>query len=180
MLFHYKEEENSSQAYLSKSEILEIIQILSKKNYEHLLWFKFLYSFGISCRDLVELRVKDILVESKKIKFKTQSGRSRILNIPTILLNDLRLLLNHTKKANDFVFTVKNKKLKLRTVQAFLEKLSILKGRKINSSILRRSLIQHFSEEGWTKKQIRIFFGDSCVRVVRSVVRKDLYSVRFV
>jgi site-specific recombinase XerD len=171
MLLYREEKENSSQFYLSKSEILEIIKILSRKNYEHLLWFKFLYSFGISCRDLVELRVKDILVRSKKIKFKTQSGRSRILNIPSLLLNDLRLLLNHKKKANDFVFTVKNKKLKLRTVQAFLEKLSILKGRKINSSILRRSLIQHFWEEGWTRKQIRIFFGDSCVRVVRSVVK---------
>ena len=151
-------------------EDIHLILFHLSKNYEHQVWFKFIYTFGISCKELIEIKIEDINFEFKKIKFKNKNI-SRECIVPKYLENDLIILKAH-KKNHDYLFQKNSKKLKLRTVESVFEKVSFLLGKKINSTILRKSLIFHLLNEGWTKERIFDFFGGHYERMIGDTFRK--------
>lgn len=65
--------DTKDDSYFSKTEILEIITTI-KENYIHLIWFKLLYSFGMTLFELVNLKVKDIDFVSAKINIHSSKN----------------------------------------------------------------------------------------------------------
>jgi integrase len=165
------EEYCKKQDLLSKKDIKNIVKAI-QSNYDHLLWFKMIYSFGLNLNEFVNLKVRDINLKTLHLQVnKHKRLQNRTLNIPKDLSNELRIQCCH-KEPNDFLFNGRNGKLHERTIQKVFSKASKILNQKITIQKIRKSLILHFIEEGWNIDLITRFIGHSSSKLIRKEYSK--------
>lgn len=146
--------------YFTRDEILKIISVL-RKNYQHLIWFKMLYCFGLTVSDLINLKVSDVdIVNRKLLLFTSNKFQPRVLDIPHALLGELRIECCH-KSLDDTLFEGRSGRLHPRTIQKSLEKAEKKTGMNITIPKIRRSIAIHLYEHGWREDEIAKFLGHS-------------------
>ena len=156
-------------SYFSKSEILEIISMI-KDNYIHLIWFKLLYSFGMTLHELVHLKVGDIDFESCKLKIHSSKKLApRSLDIPESLLRELRIQCDR-RDPDSFVFQGRIGKLHTRTIQKALEKVEYKLNIQLTIAKLRKSIAVHLLQNGWDYRAIGEFLGHVHYRATRNLL----------
>lgn len=164
-------------SYFSKSEILEIISII-KQNYIHLIWFKLLYSFGMTLQELVNLKVKDVNISEAKLTIQTSKRLgARKLDIPKSLLCDLRIQCSH-KLPDSYVFQGRTGKIHTRTVQKALEKVQCKLNTNLTIAKLRKSIAVHLLQSGWDYKAIGEFLGHNSYRATKNLLGPSHYYLK--
>lgn len=165
-------EESLDDSYFTKSEILEIVTVI-KANYMHLIWFKLLYSFGMTLHDLVNLRVKDVDFEKAKLLIHTSRKLTpRCLDIPKSLLCDLRIHCSH-KFPDSYVFHGRSGRLHTRTIQKALEKVESKLNIQLTVAKIRKSIAVHLLQSGWDYSSIGTFLGHANYRATRTLLGPD-------
>ncbi|MBK8398370.1 MAG: tyrosine-type recombinase/integrase [Leptospiraceae bacterium] len=161
--------DTKDDSYFSKTEILEIITTI-KENYIHLIWFKLLYSFGMTLFELVNLKVKDIDFVSAKINIHSSKKlMSRSLDIPEALLRELRIQCER-KFPESYLFHGRGGKLHTRTIQKALEKVESKLNIQITISKIRKSIAVHLLQNGWDYRAIGEFLGHAHYRATRNLL----------
>ncbi|MBP9887980.1 MAG: tyrosine-type recombinase/integrase [Leptospiraceae bacterium] len=169
--------ESLDNSYFSKSEILEIISLI-KQNYIHLIWFKLLYSFGMTLHELVNLKVKDVDIPASKLTIHTSKKLgARRLDIPKSLLCDLRIQCSH-KQPDSYVFQGRTGKLHTRTIQKALEKTQCNLRTNLTIAKLRKSIAVHLLQSGWDYKSIGEFLGHSSYRATKNLLGPANYYLK--
>lgn len=170
-------DESLDNSYFSKSEILEIISII-KQNYIHLIWFKLLYSFGMTLHELVNLKVKDVDIQGAKLTIHTSKKLGpRKLDIPKSLLCDLRIQCSH-KHPDAYVFQGRIGKLHTRTIQKALEKVQLKLNTNLTIAKLRKTIAVHLLQSGWDYKAIGEFLGHSSYRATKNLLGSAHYYLK--
>lgn len=168
-------DESVDGTYFTKQEILDIVLVM-KTNYIHLVWFKLLYSFGMTLHDLVNLKVKDVDFEKAKLNILTSKKLApRCLDIPKSLLCDLRIQCNH-KFPDAPVFSGRSGKLHTRTIQKALEKVEWKLNIQLTIAKLRKSIAVHLLQSGWEYKAIGEFLGHVNYRATRNLLGQPSHS----
>jgi integrase len=171
--------ENICDSYFTKSEIMKIISVV-KENYIHLIWFKLLYSFGMTLHELVNLKLKDIDFEKAKLTIHTSKKLlPRSLDIPKSLLCELRIQSSH-KFPESYVFPGKTGRLHTRTIQKALEKVEWKLNMKLTIAKLRKSIAVHLLQSGWEYKEIGEFLGHASYRATRNLLgpSRKFYNIK--
>lgn len=162
---------------LTIPELCTIINFFNS-NYKHSLWFKMLYSFGVTTNELVNLKVKDLDLERNKIKVSgNKKLRNRILDIPQSLLKDLKRESAH-KPSESFLFSGrKGAGIHPRTIQKILKKVEFHTKLSISIAKIRRTIAIQLYTKGWSEKNITEFLGYSSVRTTRIFIGDGRKSI---
>jgi site-specific recombinase XerD len=152
---------NKSLPYiLSRKEIIKLIN--SIKNRKHKLMIAFLYGSGLRVGEVVNIKVKDIDLDKKRIIIRNGKGKKdRIVIISRQLIEPLREIISEKQK-NDYIFKPQNgKNYSKRTVQHIFS--VALKNSGINKHstchTLRHSFATHLLENGTNIVSIQKLLG---------------------
>ncbi|MFH1456803.1 MAG: tyrosine-type recombinase/integrase [Patescibacteria group bacterium] len=153
---------------LSKLEINKIISLI--KNTKHKLIISLAYGAGLRISEVVNLRVRDLLLNELIIHLKEAKGKKdRITVLPKKIEKNLRdFIIN--KQPNDFVFaSERGGKLTERTVQKIFE--NGLKLSKIDKPAtfhsLRHSFATHLLENGVDVRYVQELLGHANIRTTQ-------------
>jgi integrase len=160
---------NYKNTYVSEEQLLRIL-ISLKKNYNHYLYVRVIYSLGLNLQEFINLKVKDVDLSKNIIKIRPITRlRNRDLSIPLNILQDIKREI-HGKGPEEFLFQGRNGRIHPRTIQKVFEK--IYKSQKIyiNIAKLRKSLAIHLFQLGWDEKSIAGYLGHSSIYLARKMI----------
>ena len=171
---------NDDRGYFSLDELSRLKEML-KDNYLHMLWFKMLYMLGITASELINIRVKDVETDHRKLHLhSSRKLKERVLEIPESIVPDIRAEICQ-RDTGDFLFSGRNGKLHPRTIQKLIEKLEKGSGQRISIAKLRRTLAFHMLDDGWDEKKVAYYLGHNSLRSTRRLLgdyQKYLYLNR--
>ena len=161
---------NNNSKYLSESEINKIL-ITAKTNYIHFLWIGLIYSTGITVKELINIKVRDINLENMTLSIRNDKRVQRKnIVIPTQFYPYIHTVV-HNKKIEDFIFKGRGGKVHSRTIQKMLEKIKKLTGLDSRVNNIRKSLAIHLYLRGWNEKKICVFLGHSSINSTRKMLK---------
>jgi integrase/recombinase XerD len=159
--------------YFSEEELRRILSMQKQRNHKHRIWFRLLYSLGITIVEMVNLRVNDINFEDKKIKISGgKRHKERIISLPNALLADLKNEV-HGKIGQGFLFEWRKGGVHPRTIQKALESSGSKLGLEANIVKFRKTLALHLLKCGWDEKGIAQMLGHSSPRATRKLLGND-------
>ncbi|MFA5748264.1 MAG: site-specific tyrosine recombinase/integron integrase [Candidatus Absconditabacterales bacterium] len=153
---------------LSHDEILKIIDSLSNK--KHKIMVSLAYSAGLRVSELINLKVKDIDIQSLSIHIKGAKGqKDRITIFSNKLVDSISYFMND-KDLNDFLFeSERGGILTTRTAQAIfiagIKKSGIKKEATFHS--LRHSFATHLLENGTDIRYVQSLLGHTNIRTTQ-------------
>ena len=153
---------------LSREDILKIIENISNKKHKTMISLS--YSAGLRVSELINLKVKDIDLQSLSIHIKWAKGqKDRITIFSKKLLEDISYFLSN-KNLDDFLFESERWwKLTTRTAQAiffaWLTKSWITKAATFHS--LRHSFATHLLENGTDIRYVQSLLGHANIRTTQ-------------
>lgn len=150
---------------LTKKEILQILELIINK--KHKTMISMLYGSGLRVSEVVNLKIKDIDFEKNKLIIRnSKCKKDRITLLSSLLIKDLKELINN-RKLNEYLFTtIYSKKYCIRTVQQIFKKALILS--KINKNAtchsLRHSFATHLLESSIDIRIIKNLLGHKSIK----------------
>lgn len=153
---------------LSRNEIDKILENI--KNKKHKLMIALAYGAGLRVSELINLRVRDILLDELMIHIRDSKGKKdRITIIPEKLKNDLYFLVTG-RDGSDYLFeSERGGSLSSRTAQKIFEealkKAEIRKDATFHS--LRHSFATHLLENGVDIRYVQELLGHSNIRTTQ-------------
>ncbi len=166
---------------INKSEVRNIIQ--SIKNPKHKLMIQILYSAGLRCSELINLRSKDIDIERNVVMIREGKGKKdRISLLSNSIKKDLlKYLLEHSPKKCLFESN-RGGKYSAKSIQKIVKNASIkVIGRKITPHTLRHSFDTHLLEKGIDLRKIQKLLGYKNLRTTKiytHVANVDLINIK--
>lgn len=159
---------NQLPEVLSKEEIKNILsQVTNKK---HLLLLSLAYGAGLRVSEVVDLKIKDVLLDELILKVRQGKGKKdRITVIPENIKNDLYFLTGE-RNGEDYLFeSNRGGKLTVRTAQAIFEEALKKSGIKKPASFhsLRHSFATHLLENGVDVRYVQELLGHANIRTTQ-------------
>ncbi len=168
---------NKAPEFLANKEIQFLIEELpnksipSQKPTRDKLILDILYSTGIRCSEIVNIKIKDIDLTNKKIFINTKNRKSRMVPLKETTESKL---VDYIKKEctenGEFLFVNhKNESLTTRSIQricGMFEKF-LTEGKKITPHILRHSFAVHMIEKGTDLKMVEELLGLRTLNVTK-------------
>ena len=164
-------EKHEEMNFYSTEDISLLFSIV-RDNYLHRIWLKLLFSFGLTLGELINIRVRDLDFDTKKIKIiSSKKLRHRILPLPKCLYNELKRESSH-KTPDELIFRGRAREGKIhpRTIQKIFEKLQHQTGMEVSVSKIRKSAAIHLLQNGWEEKSITHLLGHSHLRTTRKLM----------
>jgi site-specific recombinase XerD len=164
---------------LSKTEIMQIIT--SIKNSKHKLIVSLAYGSGLRVSEVINLKVRDLLLNEGLIHLKNAKGnKERLTILPQKLKADL-VQLCAGKVSSDYIFaSERGGKLTTRTAQKIFE--NALKNLEINKAAsfhsLRHSFATHLLENGTDIRNIQELLGHENIRTTQRYTQVANNSLR--
>jgi len=161
-----KQQMKASAYHLKPAEIKKLM--IAAGNFRDRCIIKTLYWLGLRRKELVELDVRDIDFERKRVKVREgKGGKTRI--VPIIddeYLSDLKHLLGTRKDGAVFVSS-HGKQLSIRMINHIIEKTGDIAGIKnpnparthLNPHLFRHSIARFLKSKGFTAEWIQNFLG---------------------
>lgn len=153
---------------LSGKEIKKILEQIT--NPKHKLMLAIMYASGLRVSEIVNLKVKNIDLETKTLTIQLGKGKKdRITIFPQNLLGVLQSLIK-TKKASDLLFlSNRGGKLTTRTIQKIFNKALKKSGLKKTASChcLRHSFATHLLENGVDIRYIQELLGHANLKTTQ-------------
>lgn len=161
-----KQQMNASAYHLKPAEIKKLI--VAAGNFRDRCIIKTLYWLGLRRKELVELDVRDIDFDRKRVLVREgKGGKTRI--VPIIddeYLSDLQHLLGNRKEGPVFISS-QRKQISLRMINRIIEKTGDTAGIKnpnparahLNPHLFRHSIARFLKSKGFTAEWIQNFLG---------------------
>lgn len=153
---------------LSRAEITDIINGISNK--KHKLLISLAYGAGLRVSEVIELKVKDVLLGEEVIHIKEAKGKKdRITVLPDQLKPELNYIIVGKDK-NDFLFeSERGGKLTTRTAQKIFENALKRAGIKKDATFhsLRHSFATHLLENGVDVRYVQELLGHANIRTTQ-------------
>lgn len=153
---------------LTEKEIKQILKVV--KNIKHKLIISLAYGSGLRISEVINLKVKDIGLETLTIHLKNAKGKKdRITVFSQSLKNDLQFFING-KESDEYLFiSERGGKLTTRTLQKIfvdsLKKAEIKKEATFHS--LRHSFATHLIEKGTDIRYVQELLGHQNIRTTQ-------------
>jgi len=167
---------------LSKEEIRNMLDCT--KNAKHKLLIAFLYSSGLRVSEAVSIKIDDLdLNERMGIVRAGKGKKDRNIILSESLVNDLRKYLDGRKDENPYVFSIKDRHIKVRQAQRVVSeaaKRANIKKR-VFCHALRSSFATHLLEAGTDIRVIQELLGHSDLSTTQrytKVSREQLKKVK--
>jgi len=147
---------------LSKEEIIRLID--SIKNFKHQLMICLMYSAGLRVSELLNLKVKDLVIDKNYGYVRNgKGGKDRLFILSKNIIPAIRKVIENESLIEDsFLFINKRgKRYSQRTIQKIIDKAikeSEIK-RKIHPHTLRHSFATHLIENGFDLTNVQALLG---------------------
>lgn len=161
--------ENKAPQFLEADEVEFLIEKLpnenipSQKPTRDKLILEVLYSTGIRCSEIVNIKMQDIDWVNKKIFINTKNRKSRGVPLKEKTAIKLKNYIDKERKENgEFLFTNhKNESLTTRSIQRIcgMFETFLTKSKKITPHILRHSFAIHTIKDGTDLKTVEELLG---------------------
>jgi site-specific recombinase XerD len=148
--------------FLTKEETKKLID--SIVNFKHQLMICFMYSAGLRVSELLNLRIKDLVLE-KEYGFvrNGKGGKDRIIILSKNLIPAIKKLIEkeNLTEENYLFQSNRNEKYSSRTIQQIIKKAIRVSGIKknIHPHTLRHSFATHLIDNGSDLTQVQAFLG---------------------
>jgi len=134
------------------------------RNWKHKLMIEVLYGGGLRVSELLNLRVKDLLIEKGYGFIRQGKGRKdRIFVLSKICIDKIKNLIEMEKLGeNDFLFlTNRGEKYSVRSVQEIVNKATLLAEikKEIHPHTLRHSFATHLIQNGASLNEVQTMLG---------------------
>jgi site-specific recombinase XerD len=148
--------------FLSKEEVRILIGKIH--NWKHRLMIEVLYGGGLRVSELLNLQVKDLLIDKSYGFIRRGKGRKdRIFVISKICVDKIRNLIEMEKlTAQDYLFlTNRHERYSERSVQEIVKKATLLAGisKEVHPHTLRHSFATHLIENGASLNEVQTMLG---------------------
>jgi site-specific recombinase XerD len=161
---------NNCSNYLSENEINKIL-IAAKSNNNHFLWIGLIYSTGITVKELINIKVRDINTENMTLSIPNDKRVQRKnIVLPSQFYPHIHTVI-HRKKTEDFIFKGRKGRVHSRTILKMLEKIKKITGLDSRVNNIRKSLAIHLYLRGWNEKKICLFLGHSSINSTRKMLK---------
>lgn len=164
---------------LSRAEIERLIVVT--QNLKHKILLAMAYAAGLRISEVLDLKVKDVLLDEGLIHIKEAKGKKdRLTLLSDKLTGDLKVLMNG-KMANDYVFeSERGGKLASRTASKIFEnamkKSGIIKEATFHS--LRHSFATHLLENGTDIRYVQKLLGHSNIKTTQIYTQVTTQAIR--
>jgi len=158
----YSKRPEKIPVFLTKEEVKRLIGKIG--NWKHRLMIEVLYGGGLRVSELLNLRVKDLLIESGYGFIRQGKGRKdRIFVLSKICLDKIKNLIKMEKLNNeDFLFlTNRREPYSVRSVQEIVKKATLLAGirKEVHPHTLRHSFATHLIQNGASLNEVQTMLG---------------------
>jgi len=148
--------------FLTKEEVKKLIGKI--KNWKHRLMIEVLYGGGLRVNELLNLRVKDLLVENGYGFIRQGKGRKdRIFVLSKITQDKIKNLIEMEKlTAEDYLFiTNRSERYSERSVQEIVKRATLLAeiNKNVHCHTLRHSFATHLIENGASLNEVQTMLG---------------------
>jgi integrase/recombinase XerD len=151
---------------LSQKEVLDIFHCI--KNLKHLAILSTIYSAGLRRSELLNLQVRDILFDQKKILVRGGKGNKDRYTLLSSNLKDLLLHYLEKYKPTNWLFEGfdKNEQYSASSMQQILKRAATAAGikRNITLHMLRHSFATHMMENGTDIRYIQKLLGHGSLK----------------
>jgi integrase/recombinase XerD len=171
---------------LSKEEVKQILD--SIKNGKHKLMIALMYGSGLRVSELVNLKVKDLVLEKGYGYVRNgKGGKDRLIVIPKILVKKLEtIILLQELKFEDYLFkSDRERKYSLRTIQVIAKRAArdakLKNWRNIHPHTFRHSFATHSIENGYDVQNVQAMLGHKSPEttlIYTHIASPNLISVR--
>jgi len=149
---------------LSKEEIRKLLNSIA--NWKHRLMIEFLYSSGLRVSELLNIKIKDLVLDKNFGYVRNgKGGKDRLIILSKIVREKIRNLIEIEKLGEDsYLFqSNRNKKYSVRSVQQIIRKSSkkvkLINWKEIHPHTLRHSFATHLIENGYDISQVQALLG---------------------
>lgn len=141
--------------FLTKDEVSKLIR--SANNQKSKLIIYLLYSSGIKCIDLLNIKKEDIDFDNCEGRLTLKNGKSKNLFLTKEISDKLRDYAFNKKNKDNFYLFSKDFPLTQRNIQKIVKKTALKAGinKKVTPEILRKSFLNHLIQNGFNKKEVR-------------------------
>jgi len=148
-------------AVLSKEEVRRLFNCIS--NWKHRLMIETMYSAGLRVSELINLKVKDLVLD-KNYGFvrNGKGGKDRLFVIAKIVNEKIRNLIEMEKlRGEDYLFnSLRKKKYDIRSLQQIVKKASKSAGLiGVHCHTLRHSFATHLIDNGYSVSDVQAMLG---------------------
>ena len=148
--------------FLTKEEVKKLIGKIG--NWKHKLMIEVLYGGGLRVNELLNLRVKDLLVENGYGFIRQGKGRKdRIFVLSKICADKIKNLIEIEKlTAEDYLFlTNRIERYSKRSVQEIVKRATLLAGidKNVHCHTLRHSFATHLIQNGASLNEVQTMLG---------------------
>lgn len=160
---------NKAPEFLKNNEIEFLIEELSNKNIpsqkptRDKLILDILYSTGIRCSEIVNIKIQDIDLANKQIFINTKNRKSRVVPLKEKTEGKLKFYIEKERPTKgEFLFlNHKNESLTTRSIQRICGMFErfLTEGKKITPHILRHSFAIHMIQDGADLKTVEDLLG---------------------
>ncbi|HKZ49451.1 MAG TPA: site-specific tyrosine recombinase/integron integrase [Candidatus Nanoarchaeia archaeon] len=166
---------------MTREEVSKLIE--AAENPKHRLLIELAYSAGLRVSEVVNLKVKDILLDESTGWVRSGKGsKDRFFNLPEKLKGKISSVIDG-KSQDDYLFAGRNEQLSTRTVQAVVQKIAEKAGikKEVTPHTLRHSFATHLLEAGVDIRKIQILLGHadlSTTQLYSHVSTKELKKIK--
>jgi len=148
--------------FLTKEEVKRLICKIS--NWKHRLMIEVLYGGGLRVSELLNLRVKDLLVENGYGFIRQGKGRKdRIFVLSKVCVEKIKNLIDMEKLSlEDYLFlTNRQEQYSVRSVQEIVKRATLLAGikKEVHPHTLRHSFATHLIQNGASLNEVQTMLG---------------------
>jgi len=160
---HYSKVPQRIQKFLTKEEVRKLIANIG--NWKHKLMVELMYSSGLRVSEMINLKVKDLVLD-KGYGFvrNGKGGKDRLIVLAKIAIEKIRNLIGiESLGTEDYLFkTNRNKKYNQRTLQLIIKKAAkaaCLDFKQIHQHTLRHSFATHLIENNYSVSDVQAMLG---------------------
>ena len=148
--------------FLTKEEVKRLIGKII--NWKHRLMIEVLYGGGLRVSELLNLKVKDLLIENGYGFIRQGKGRKdRIFVLSKICIDKINNLIDMEKLSDyDFLFLTNRKEhYSVRSVQEIVKRATLLAGikKEVHPHTLRHSFATHLIQNGASLNEVQTLLG---------------------
>lgn len=175
---------NKAPEFLLNNEIEFLIDELSNRNIpsqkptRDKLILDILYSTGIRCSEIVNIKIKDIDLVNKQIFINTKNRKSRVVPLKEKTEGKLKFYIEKERsEKGEFLFlNHKSESLTTRSIQRICGMFErfLTEGKKITPHILRHSFAIHMIQEGADLKTVEDLLGLRTLNITKQYKKSVL------
>ena len=158
--------EKSGEDYLSKEEIVKLLEIAT---YQNRLIMDFLFKTGCRISEMINLRLKDIIVNTNSVRMviRGKGKKQRVVYIKIELYKKIR----EKFKGNEFLFETKSgNKFDRKNLYEAIDRAGKKIDLDIHPHIFRHSCAMYLKSQGKSTKYISEYLGHST-----TAITEDMY-----